>query len=134
MGQSSRAVEGPLEPTVRLHCHDCGAEVGKLHKRGCDVELCPDCGGQYISCSCRGKRRHNRLAWTGHWPGDMECRAFGWWSRWVGGRGWVRCKATDTGACPDLNRLAAEGVWDAHAGRFVKPNTTLTGAPLGRSK
>lgn len=33
-----------------LKCHDCGRSVGQLHKLGCDMERCPLCGGQLISC------------------------------------------------------------------------------------
>jgi Zn finger protein HypA/HybF involved in hydrogenase expression len=31
-------------------CHDCGAEPGELHMDGCDVEQCPECGRQLITC------------------------------------------------------------------------------------
>ncbi len=33
-------------------CHDCGAKEGEIHMWGCDMEECPFCGGQLISCDC----------------------------------------------------------------------------------
>ena len=33
-------------------CHDCGCMPGQFHHGGCDVERCPVCGMQLISCDC----------------------------------------------------------------------------------
>ena len=33
-------------------CHDCGVLKGDLHVPSCDVEECPVCGRQLISCDC----------------------------------------------------------------------------------
>jgi hypothetical protein len=38
-------------------CHDCNVKIGELHHQGCDMEECPLCHGQLISCSCK--------EWTG---------------------------------------------------------------------
>lgn len=33
-------------------CHDCGVKEGQIHEWGCDMERCPFCGWQLISCNC----------------------------------------------------------------------------------
>src|SRR5262245_10804319 len=101
-------------------CPDCGVSSGEVHRTGCDVEQCPYCGRQLISCGCRRRPPlDDRLPWTGLWPGVAECREFGWFARLVPGKGWVPCDAGDEGAIEDLNHLHAEARWDRKAKRFV---------------
>ena len=33
-------------------CHDCNIKIGGIHHPGCDMEECPKCHGQLISCGC----------------------------------------------------------------------------------
>ena len=35
-----------------VKCHDCAVPEGQIHQQGCDMERCPFCGGQLISCDC----------------------------------------------------------------------------------
>src|SRR6266852_120229 len=54
-------VDGPLSPIPYGSeatdwgsgpCHDCAVENGGFHHPGCDVEQCPRCGQQLITCGC----------------------------------------------------------------------------------
>lgn len=38
-------------------CHDCGVKHGEAHHPGCDMERCPACGGQLISCGCLDQKK-----------------------------------------------------------------------------
>jgi len=33
-------------------CHDCGCKKGYYHHPNCDMETCPSCGHQLLSCDC----------------------------------------------------------------------------------
>ena len=39
---------------VNKRCHDCEIlnKKGNIHHFGCDIERCPKCKGQLISCDC----------------------------------------------------------------------------------
>jgi len=39
--------------SAKRPCHDCAAISGQLHCQGCDVEQCPRCREQFISCKCK---------------------------------------------------------------------------------
>ncbi len=43
-------VRKPIGPADR--CGDCGVQTRGWHHFGCDLELCPRCRGQMISCGC----------------------------------------------------------------------------------
>jgi hypothetical protein len=92
-------------------CPNCGVNPGQLHRLGCDVEQCPDCGMQLLSCphflfgTVKSPPDVQRMPWTGTWPGEQECREFDWY---------------DSAGEPDLNRLRKETSWDAVRKRYIR--------------
>jgi len=38
------------------NCHDCGVIRGQLHVPSCDMERCPACRGQVLTCVCLGSK------------------------------------------------------------------------------
>ena len=38
-----------------LRCHDCNVKPGGIHHAFCDMEMCPACNDQLISCECKNK-------------------------------------------------------------------------------
>ncbi len=45
-----RQVRAPTGPRGR--CGDCGIQRGGFHHLGCDLESCPRCQRQLVSCRC----------------------------------------------------------------------------------
>lgn len=111
-----------IDSDLQIECPGCGPSIGHQHDDWCDVERCPDCGGQLLSCGCDGDFLHPRLKWTGTWPGVKECQEFGWYCKMSNGAGWVPCDRDEPGATEDLNRLYTDAVWNAELGRFVIPD------------
>ena len=112
------------EIELRAHCPDCGVGIGELHEPHCDIERCPACGCQLLSCDCFDDELEGlpRMPWTGEFPGCAECREYGLYARRVPGlRGWTPCDKDDEGATEDLNRLIIEGTWDSKRQRWVLP-------------
>jgi hypothetical protein len=112
-------------------CPDCSAKPGEQHQPNCDVERCPSCGGQALQCLhnhgdktyCHNTSEEVKdeecLPWTGEWPGNTEAREYGFYCKWVEGRGWQDCEKDDPNARPDLNRLHEECEWDKTLKRMV---------------
>lgn len=38
-----------------LKCHDCGVDPGQIHEKGCDWEICSNCGRQALVCGCNAE-------------------------------------------------------------------------------
>lgn len=51
-GEEERYGKGWMDDDSQHRCHDCNVKVGGHHHPGCDVEECPKCRRQLISCGC----------------------------------------------------------------------------------
>jgi hypothetical protein len=115
----------------RKNCHDCNAEIGQNHMDGCDVERCPLCGGQMLSCGCRESFESERIPWNGKWPGEEECEEYGFYSYFdpkdpkadKKNYGHIPCDKDDPRASHDLNRLYKECVWSKEEKKMVLPDS-----------
>ena len=54
-GQAIRMIPWGKERgwAARTRCGDCGVMRGGFHHPGCDIQRCPLCFGQMMSCDCR---------------------------------------------------------------------------------
>jgi hypothetical protein len=120
-------MEKHMSITKFENCPACNAKPSSLHRLGCDVERCPRCGLQLLSCehflfgAAEPPPDEERLPWTGEWPGEAECRELGWWCKISpAGLGNIPCALDDPDGGPDLNRLCTEGIWDRRRKRFIR--------------
>lgn len=55
-GRPGRLGDPEIMTTIEVKgkepCHDCNAKPAHKHHPGCDMERCPKCKGQLISCRC----------------------------------------------------------------------------------
>lgn len=96
-----------------MKCFDCNVAPGTYHRPGCAFEQCPYCGAHAGSCPCcEGlPPLDDRLPWTGSCAWVDACLAFGFFAKAVNGA-WVACPPDDPASEPDVERLAAECVWN----------------------
>lgn len=131
-------------------CNNCGAKPGEHHRAVCDVERCPRCGGQAISCDCiyevcgldvsELEEKHPEIYNKGPteqmyavWDREWKHRRLPWSGIWPGklecreygfwcvGPPWVPVPAETPGATENLSRLYTECVWNVEKQRFVLP-------------
>lgn len=59
--------------TVPDRCGDCGVAHGGWHHPGCDLQRCPVCAGQMLSCGCRfDEDEPDELAKSEPWGADSN--------------------------------------------------------------
>jgi hypothetical protein len=105
------------------NCPSCNVSTDARHRERCDMACCSICGFQRFGC---GHTNGDGGIWTGDWPGKVECREFGFYSRFAPGRGWEIARSDDEGAVEDLNTIYVKGaagelVWNGV--RWVVPDT-----------
>lgn len=44
--------EGRDWPDLPERCPDCAVHLGNVHHSGCDIEMCPHCERQLLTCEC----------------------------------------------------------------------------------
>lgn len=53
--------------TNKAQCGDCGVFEGEIHEYGCDMEVCPFCGGQLLMCATK-RECSKPLVWRSRVP------------------------------------------------------------------
>jgi hypothetical protein len=53
--------QGDFDEAIGDKCSNCGVPTGFLHMLPCDLEQCPYCQGQALSCDCSYEKRPGEL-------------------------------------------------------------------------
>ena len=108
----------------RAICHDCGVEEGRFHLPGCDMERCPFCGHQLITCECAYEKLGidcSPGAWVySHGLTDEQCRE---WDKLLRAKGLIPFIVYPN-LCAKCGTLWPEmfSVSDEDWARYVEPN------------
>lgn len=116
--QQTEAMSNQLPP-----CPDCAATAGEPHTDHCEMARCIGTGRQRLHCEMLGTSQNHdcgHQTWSGEWPGNVECREFGWYVYGDASveRYWVRCGPDHPQATEDLNRLAVDAKWNPDMQRW----------------
>jgi Zn-finger nucleic acid-binding protein len=107
-----------------LNCHDCGVAVNEKHLSGCDTEVCPECGHQWIGCG-HDIDENDRIPWTGEMHAELKDYAIrrGLFCRSISLDGpycrWEPCSKDHPDAMPDVNRAIVFATWNKKLKQFT---------------
>jgi hypothetical protein len=59
-------------PSARTVCGDCGVARGGWHHPGCDIQECPSCRRQLLSCDCRFDEHDDDEDWEDDCDDEFE--------------------------------------------------------------
>lgn len=106
-------------------CPDCNVEVGEVHTDHCDIETCPECGTQRMSCGCTSELP--AIPWKGKCEYVVAADEYGLYcyedSAGYGkpemNYGHIPCSKDHPEAHLDLNRVGDDCTWDKGQQKWV---------------
>lgn len=97
-------------------CGDCGAIRGGWHHPGCDLQPCPACGRQLISCGCRFDEDESLASELSGEPYGVDGNGYLTEHAWVGGQEVIIHRADDY---PETDITTVRGIRCTNALRTV---------------